>query len=100
MTNILRKVDTEVGTVILVLNGGSWWVEITSDFMFGNTYHDCVEKASKEFDAQVKKMQLIEIINQHTTEMEGYSYFGSNPGVPVDVYEEVAESIMKKWQLK
>lgn len=37
---------------------------------------------------------IVGVLNEYTTEMEGYSYFGSNPGVPEDVYNEVAEDIV------
>lgn len=33
-------------------------------------------------------------LSTHTREMEGYSYFGSNPGISEDDYDDVAESIM------
>lgn len=38
--------------------------------------------------------RIIKIISRHTREMEGYSYFGSNPGVSEDDYDEVADDIM------
>jgi hypothetical protein len=39
----------------------------------------------------------------HTREMEGYSYYGSNPGISEDDYDDVAESIMTAldlWEVK
>lgn len=39
------------------------------------------------------KDKIIEILKAHTREMEGYSYFGSNPGISEDDYEEIAEEI-------
>lgn len=39
--------------------------------------------------------RIVEIMNRYTTEMEGYSYFGSNPGVPEDCYEDIAEEIIE-----
>ena len=38
--------------------------------------------------------RIAAIIHRHTREMEGYSYFGSNPGVAVDDYEDIADDIM------
>jgi hypothetical protein len=35
----------------------------------------------------------VEKLKSLTTEMEGYSYFGSNPGVKEDDYEDVAAAI-------
>ncbi len=37
---------------------------------------------------------IIEVLCQHTREMEGYSYFQSNPGVSQDDYEEIAYEIL------
>jgi hypothetical protein len=39
------------------------------------------------------------VLNEHTTEMENYSYYGSNPGILEDVYDDVAEDIMTKLNL-
>ena len=38
---------------------------------------------------------IIKILESHTHEMEGYSYYGSNPGVSEDDYEEIADEIIK-----
>jgi hypothetical protein len=43
------------------------------------------------------KERIIAIIDNYTTEMEGYSYCGSNPGVRVDDYENIAEDICKEF---
>lgn len=40
------------------------------------------------------KARIIKILSSHTTEMEGYSYFSSNPGIPEDHYEEIADEII------
>lgn len=43
------------------------------------------------------------VLAKYTTEMEGYSYFGSNPGIPEDTYDDVAEDIMTElglWEKK
>lgn len=39
--------------------------------------------------------QVMKIMDKRTQEMEGYSYYGSNPGMSVDDYEEVAIEIVK-----
>jgi hypothetical protein len=44
--------------------------------------------------------RIVAIIASYTREMENYSYYGSNPGVPVDEYEDVAEDIMKEFDIK
>lgn len=40
------------------------------------------------------RVRIEEVLARHTQEMEGYSYFGSNPGIPEDNYDDVAEDIM------
>ena len=39
------------------------------------------------------------ILGKFTREMEGYSYFGSNPGIQQDDYDEVAEAIMSAFNM-
>lgn len=38
--------------------------------------------------------KILEILKSHTKEMEGYSYFGSNPGVSEDDYDDIAKEII------
>lgn len=38
--------------------------------------------------------KIVAIIAKHTVEMEGYSYYGSNPGIKEDDYDDVADDIM------
>lgn len=51
-------------------------------------------------DKHEKTCRLVQIMRRYTQEMEGYSYYGSNPGIPEDVYDEVAEEILKTFDLK
>ena len=44
--------------------------------------------------------RIIAIIDNYTREMEGYSYFGRNPGVSVDDYEDIADDIMIEFGIK
>lgn len=48
------------------------------------------------------KARIISILSGHTREMEGYSYFSSNPGIPEDEYEEIADEVIAalapQWQ--
>lgn len=49
------------------------------------------------------RRRIEEVLEDNTREMENYSYFGSNPGVPSDSYDDVAEEIMTKlglWEVK
>ena len=41
------------------------------------------------------KEAIIKIMEAYVTEMEGYSYFGSNPGIPKDVIEDIADDILE-----
>ena len=47
-----------------------------------------------------RKVELIALLDEFTEEMEGYSYFGSNPGISIENYEEVVDRIMEKYFLK
>ena len=44
--------------------------------------------------------RVVAIIDKYTREMEGYDYFGSNPGVSEDDYEDVADEIIKEFGIK
>ena len=44
--------------------------------------------------------RIVAVMARHTQEMEGYSYYGSNPGISEDDYEDIAEDIMKEFDLK
>ena len=48
----------------------------------------------------VIRERIVAIIARHTREMEGYSYFGSNPGIAEDDYEDVADEIMIEFGIK
>jgi len=45
------------------------------------------------------KDRIIAIIDAHTREMEGYCYFGSNPGVSTDDYEDIADDLLKEFAI-
>ena len=44
--------------------------------------------------------RIVAVMARHTQEMEGYSYYGSNPGIAEDDYEDIAEELMKEFGLK
>lgn len=44
--------------------------------------------------------RIVAIMKRYTQEMEGYSYFGSNPGIEEDDYEDVADEIMIEFGIK
>ena len=35
------------------------------------------------------------ILDSYTKEMEGYGYFGSNPGISVDDYDDIVDEIIQ-----
>lgn len=47
----------------------------------------------------VTRQLITNILEKYTREMENYSYFGSNPGVSTDDYEDVADLIMDEFKL-
>lgn len=50
-----------------------------------------------ENDKRIKK--VIDILSAEVVEMEGYSHFGSNPGIPEDEIEELAKQIVESLSL-
>ena len=56
----------------------------------------CNEEEYSKISLQEKLLRdkIIALIEKYTTEMEGYSYFGSNPGVPEEDYEEIADDLL------
>ena len=44
--------------------------------------------------------RIVAVMAKYTQEMEGYSFYGSNPGVKEDDYEDIAEELMKEFALK
>lgn len=48
-------------------------------------------KATQD-EREAMKPAIIEALKSETQEMENYSYFGSNKGVSVDDYEDVADA--------
>lgn len=53
----------------------------------------------KQYDGEHNKKiaaEIMAVIDSYTKKMEAYSYFGGNPGVSVDDYEDIAVDIMKR----
>jgi hypothetical protein len=88
-TGIVELVEANYGEIY-------WYVTCSSD-LFCPDFKEYTHfaEAIAAFNTEVKKFKIVEIIDTFTTEMEGYNYYGSNPGVPVDSYEEVAAEIIK-----
>lgn len=47
-----------------------------------------------------KKIEVINLCREFVTEMEGYCYYGSNPGIPEDDIEDLVDVLMAKYFLK
>lgn len=54
------------------------------------------EISKEEFELREK---IISAMKEFVTEMESYSYFGSNPGIPEDDLDEVADKIMAEFNI-
>lgn len=50
-------------------------------------------------EEKILRDKIVEILSGFTQEMENYSYFGSNPGIEEDDYEDVADEILKKFSI-
>ena len=60
-------------------------------------YSEYPEYTEISKEAKERRDRIVAIIARYTTEMEGYSYFGSNPGVKEDDYEDIADDIMQEF---
>lgn len=54
------------------------------------------EMTKEEFELRQK---IICVMKEFVTEMECYSYFGSNPGIQEDDLDEVADKIMAEFNI-
>lgn len=48
---------------------------------------------------KAKRDKIVAIMARWTQEMEGYSYYGSNPGIKEDDYEDVADDLMALFEM-
>lgn len=60
-------------------------------------YPEYSKISKEEYELRNK---IIAVLEQFTREMEGYSYYGSNPGISEDDYEDVAEAILLGFDVK
>jgi hypothetical protein len=60
----------------------------------------CPESAQMTPEEFAVRQRIVAVIAKHTREMEGYSYFSSNPGVSEDDYEDIADDIMIEFGIK
>ena len=57
-------------------------------------YSELAEFTEISQEDKLKRDRIQAIIAGYTREMEGYSFFGRNPGVAQEDYEDVADAIM------
>lgn len=82
----------------------SAWFELEYS-TFGTTAKECQKaflagyKACEEKQVLTKEM-ILEVLNKYDQEMEGYSYYGSNPGVSRDDYSDVANELLQKIRMR
>lgn len=70
----------------------AWLAGKPQDVFGRNEMIAYAEQAVREALEQAA-VKAVETLKNLTTEMEGYSYFGSNPGVKEDDYDDVAKAI-------
>ncbi len=70
-------------------SGGGPMKRITARWFSENTEYTEITREEK-----VLRDRIVAIIDLYTREMEQYGYFGSNPGVGTDDYEDVADHIL------
>lgn len=78
--------------------GGHLEVEVEDfgDFYLGNFKVFYSKPEVLRFIAEREKMySLLTILKSYEVDMENYSYYGSNPGIPECDYEDVATDILK-----
>lgn len=63
-------------------------------------YNEDPEYSQISKEEKLLRDKIIEVISSYTQEMEGYSYFGSNPGVPVDDYKDIADEILLTFKVE
>jgi hypothetical protein len=78
---------SDCGHEVIIISGKLW----------GDKEFDNPAEALDYFKNVSIKMRLMEVMEGFVTEMEGYAYFGSNPGIPEDNLDEVANAIMSKF---
>lgn len=57
------------------------------------------EYSDVSLENKILRDKIINVIATYTQEMEGFSYFGSIPGVYEDDYEDIAEELMTELNL-
>lgn len=58
---------------------------------------DNIQKATDFVIQNEKVCTVMNVLNDFTREMENYCYYGSNPGISFDDYEDLANALIKKF---
>lgn len=101
---IIKEFENTIGKIILEETGfkckeEAYQVHSDTDHMFTWKYFADISDAVRFYEKTIMQANIVEVINKHTREMEGYSYYGSNPGIPTDSYEGVANDIMAMMEI-
>lgn len=59
-----------------------------------------LSKDSEDSEDNAIRDQIVAILSKFTTEMEGYAYYGSNPGIKEDDYEDIGDAILDVFNLQ
>lgn len=95
-TYLVAEVEMEISKSDGIVN--HVLVEVTPKVDNVWRYTECCDsvEVAKEFVAKkVKLLELVDLMNKEVVEMENYSYYGSNPGIPQDSIEDIAERVIK-----
>lgn len=67
--------------------------EDCKDEYINNMFFEDIENAEEFIKKTTKRLKIVRVLRTFTCEMENYSYYGSNPGIPEDSYDDVADKI-------
>jgi hypothetical protein len=66
---------------------------------FARWYSEIEEYTKISLKEKILRDELVGMMKDYTVNMENYSYYGSNPGIPEDSYEDIADYIIVKFNL-
>lgn len=63
-------------------------------------YSEIPEYSKISLEEKLLRDKLVAIMSKYTQEMEGYSYYGSNPGISEADYEDIADDILLMFDVR